>query len=226
MAFSAENTFAVVVGVEAYEISEGRVPKQRWDLDGPASDVVRFVKWLTARHVPGRNIHVFLSSLTLQAHEQALRNMGVENIADARQGTLEKFFLEELPALRPAAAAQFFLLWGGHGMLRSATDRHLYCADVLPHSMRTIYLNDLLDSLRHMPVFARQFVFVDACANAHEDTRLNPPTYHPFHTQGAPSGVEQYVFGESVITHFNYRRLGSEATFISLDEIASRHAHT
>jgi len=193
MTQTADNTVAIVVGIEDYEISKGLGRDARWDLDGPAFDAIRFVKWLHRQEVPASNIHVFLSALQNPEHATQLSRLGVTNIYDAKQATLENFFANQLRRLAPDAEGQLLLLWGGHGILRNSEERHLYCADVLLNTVRTIWLNDLLRVLRQIEGFRRQYIFVDACANAHEDTGLNPPRNHPLGPEKPPSGVEQYA---------------------------------
>jgi hypothetical protein len=48
---------AVVVGIEKYDIGDA------WNLNGPALDAVRFVRWLRTRGVPAENIDLFASPL-------------------------------------------------------------------------------------------------------------------------------------------------------------------
>jgi vWA-MoxR associated protein C-terminal domain/Caspase domain len=194
MAYTSANTVAIIVAIEDYEISSGLEADARWDLDGPSSDAVRFAKWLKKQLVPALNIYVFQSAINRAAREAELIELGIIHLFDAKQNTLENFFLNRLPHLAPSEDGQLFILWGGHGILRASEERHLYCADVLPNTIRTIWLNDLLRLLRGGVGFSRQYVFVDACANAHEDTGLNRPFYHRLSTDGSSSGVEQYAF--------------------------------
>src|ERR1035437_1282690 len=188
MAFTPDNTVAVIVGIEDYEISKGLELEARWDLDGPASDAVRFAQWLHNRKVPPENIHIFQSALDQAARESQFIALGIGNVHDAKQNTLENFFLNQLGRLAPDENGQLFLLWGGHGILRASDEHHLYCADVLPNTVRTIWLNDLLRLLRQLTGFKRQYVFVDACANAHEDTGLKQPFCHQMGMDKPPSG--------------------------------------
>ncbi len=191
--YAPEKTVGVVVGVERYDISEHVDREDRWDLDGPASDALRFIEWMQARRVPAENIYVFQSALNEAGQRAALARMGIVHVYDARQNTLENFFLNQLPALAPPEGGQLLMLWGGHGILRVSEERHLYCEDVLINTMRTIWLNDLLRFLRGSTSFSRQFIFVDACANAHEDTILRPPFYHPFGCDTRPGPAQQYA---------------------------------
>jgi hypothetical protein len=191
--FTSANTVAVIVGIEDYEISKALEPDCRWDLDGPASDAVRFAQWLRGREVPSTNIHVMRSALAPEACDSKFRLLGITNFHDAKQNTLENFFSGTLRRLAPDEDGQLFVLWGGHGILTASEERHLYCADVLPETVRTIWLNDLLRLLRQMVQFKRQYIFVDACANAHEDTDLREPLFHAIGPQKPPNGVEQYA---------------------------------
>jgi hypothetical protein len=194
--FSPNQTIGVIVGIENYEISAGLEGEARWDLDGPASDAVHFAKWLKSRDVPGRNIFVFRSALNEKKCDSALRKLGIAdaNIRDAKQNTLENFFATTLAGLANGDQGQLFVLWGGHGILTDSEERYLYCEDVQPNTVRTIWLNDLLRLLRQFNGFRRQFIFVDACANAHEDTALREPMCGRLGQRRPPSGVEQYGF--------------------------------
>ena len=52
---------------------------------------------------------------------------------------------------------------GGHGNLTASEERHIYRADVLPKTVRTIWLNDLLRLLRQIAGFsASTFFFMHA----------------------------------------------------------------
>jgi hypothetical protein len=52
-----QQTHAVVVGVETYSVGSS------WNLNGPANDAYRFVKWLRAKGVPSGQISLFISAL-------------------------------------------------------------------------------------------------------------------------------------------------------------------
>ncbi len=194
MSLLPNETFAVLIGIEDYEISKGLPELLRWDLDGPASDAVSFAEWLNHRSVPPENIHVFASALKPSEILSKFDALGIkrERIKAPTQANLEDFFYTTLPALAPPQGGQIFVLWGGHGVIRDGEKRHLYCSDVsgLP---RTFPLEDLLRSLRRIDKFSKQYVFVDACANQHELTGLPAPFAHAADSAGTLSGVQQYT---------------------------------
>ncbi|WP_328875933.1 caspase family protein [Streptomyces sp. NBC_00287] len=97
-----ERTFALVVGIESYEID-----RPRMNLSGPARDAVRFADWLTGTAgVPKSNLCLLLSPLT--------RNeAGVEAKPATRENVDEALF-KELPC---CDGDLLWLYWAGHGFL-------------------------------------------------------------------------------------------------------------
>jgi hypothetical protein len=187
-------TVAILIGIEDYEISKGLPATERWDLDGPASDAVSFAKWLKERQVPAENIYVFASALKPAELTAKFDALGVkkEKIVAPTQANIEDFFLNQLPALA-SGDAQLFVLWGGHGVIRDGEKRHLYCSNIGPQTPRSIILEDLLRALRKADRFAKQYVFIDACANQHELTGLPIPFAHSGDPAGTLTGVQQYT---------------------------------
>lgn len=151
-------THAFVVGIEKYGAGHG------WNLNGPAVDAARFVRWLRARGVPPGNIGLFAEPL--DENREGLRSLDVAvRPADSR-------------TVLDALGAEFwgrqgdllFVLWGGHGVI-GGDQRRLFFSDVAGNLLRSCNLPELLRSCRSMQGFSRQVFFVDACANYFELTQ-------------------------------------------------------
>ncbi len=183
----AAQTFAVVVGVEKYAIGE------KWNLDGPASDAIRFVQWLREKkEVPAKNIHLFLSPLDI--NRDLLQQVDVKpNLAE--EHLLRKVLTNDL-ADAAGRGKLLFLFWGGHGVIETDQDRRLFCGDATDNNKTVINLDSLLKMLRTKPWsgFVRQIGIVDACANYFEEMRHKISLPNPEFGTGPPSDqVEQSV---------------------------------
>jgi len=164
LAVTPANTCAVVVGIERYDVGDP------WNLDGPASDAVRFVDWLCDKQVPGKNILVLLSPLEENRHlGEELTQRGIstqtashDHIVDALANRLPRLDGELL-----------FLFWGGHGVITSDQKRRLFCANATAANQQVIDLDDLLALLRSKTCsrFKQQIGIIDACANYFEEMR-------------------------------------------------------
>src|SRR5262245_9271799 len=98
MIANPQKTHAIVVGVETYEVGEN------WNLDGPANDVYKFVKWLRTRGVPSEQISLFVSPLpenrallddldvTAQVAEYAAITEALTDMLAEQSGELLVFF--------------------------------------------------------------------------------------------------------------------------------------
>ena len=148
-------TFAVVVGIEQYDIPGV-------DLDGPVRDACRFVRWFRRRDmpVPATNIHLFASPLGTNAKE--LNGLDVP-WQMAKREAIRDCFTKRLPG---TTGDLFLLFWGGHGLL-TVGQRRLILSDATPVHTLNLDLDSLLNSL-HGDLFADlpcQAVIIDACAN-------------------------------------------------------------
>jgi hypothetical protein len=159
----AEQTFAVVVGVETYAAGK------QWDLDGPASDAVRFVAWLRERKIPVENIYLFLSPLDV--NRSLLQQIEIEP-SPAELHLISNVLTEKL-ADAAGRGNLLFLFWGGHGVIEGDQERHLFCGDATDNQKVVINFDSVLKLLRTKPWsgFARQIATVDACANYFEGMR-------------------------------------------------------
>jgi len=65
MIIEPANTHAIVVGIEEYDIGPD------WNLDGPALDAARFIRYLRDQHIPPGNITLFTKPLAKNRGEIA-----------------------------------------------------------------------------------------------------------------------------------------------------------
>jgi nucleoside phosphorylase len=172
-----DRTFAVVVGIEKYDIPGA-------DLDGPVRDACRFVRWLREHKVPTGNIHLFASPLGANTAELAGLDVPWQ---PARREPIFESFTRTLPG---TAGDLLFLFWGGHGLL-TAGERRLIYADASEVATLNLDVDSLLNSLRG-DLFAglpRQVAIIDACANHVE--HLRDPEVFP--SRRYQLGCEQFV---------------------------------
>jgi hypothetical protein len=110
-ALDPERVFALVVGIESYQIPG-------WSLPGPARDAVRFANWLTGTAgVPQTHVHMLLSPLQKE-HPQTVPSATSENV--------HRVLFEELPQ---NDGDLLWIYWAGHGFLDSRRQLLLPCAD-------------------------------------------------------------------------------------------------
>jgi hypothetical protein len=151
---SPQRTCALVVGIERYDAD------RTWDLDGPASDAVRFTSWLLSRGVPADRILVFLSPLEDKSPSVPLPP-GV-SASPARREPVTSAITRILPEWR---GDLLWLFWAGHGVLTRDDRLRLFFADATTDDKRNLDLSSLLTALRsdRYAGFPRQIGVVDAC---------------------------------------------------------------
>ncbi|MFE5495467.1 hypothetical protein ACFQ7Z_36675, partial [Streptomyces virginiae] len=173
-ALGPQRTFALVAGVERYDISH------RWNLRGPARDALRFAHWLTGpAQVPPGSLRLLLSPLdepealdwpdspAMAALRTAYRPATEENVKSA--------LLDELPQ---CDGDLLWIFWAGHGYLGPRQELMLPCADARPSQIRHLNLDSALrwwrtDLVKHRS-FPLQAALVDSCrVDAPRDARLN-----------------------------------------------------
>ncbi|MET9573301.1 hypothetical protein ABZY34_30050 [Streptomyces virginiae] len=173
-ALGPQRTFALVAGVERYDISH------RWNLRGPARDALRFAHWLTGpAQVPPGNLRLLLSPLdepealdwpdspAMAALRTAYRPATEENVKAA--------LLDELPQ---CDGDLLWIFWAGHGYLGPRQELMLPCADARPSQIRHLNLDSALrwwrtDLVKHRS-FPLQAALVDSCrVDAPRDARWN-----------------------------------------------------
>ncbi|MFD3719006.1 hypothetical protein [Streptomyces sp. NPDC058674] len=167
-------TFALVAGIERYEISH------RWNLRGPARDALRFARWLTGpAQVPPGNVRLLLSPLD---GPDALDWSGTPAMAALRashrpatEENAKSALLDELPQ---CDGDLLWIFWAGHGYLGPRRELILPCADARPSQIRHLNLDSALRWWHTDMVKQRRFplqaALVDSCrVDAPRDTRWN-----------------------------------------------------
>jgi len=177
-----QNTQAIVVGVETYDVGSN------WNLDGPANDACKFVKWLRARGVPDVQIALFVSALP--ENQSLVKGLDVVS-QQATHAAITKTLTDNL-ANKSGDLLVFF--WGGHGVVDAQNSRRLFCADATEAHPRHISLNNVLTTWRTNTIghFPCQIGFVDACQNYLEYTRIASTMPEDVLPSGTPRDVEQF----------------------------------
>jgi hypothetical protein len=154
---SSAESQAIVVGIEKYDIAP------TWNLDGPAVDAARFVRWLRSRGVPAKNIALFVSPLSRNQRE-------IDSLDVFAQAADHKTIMEWINGeLAKRTREQLLMMWGGHGVMSEGT-RRLFFSDVRENYLLSLQFDDLMRLLRSTtnPGTNKQAVFVDVCANYFE----------------------------------------------------------
>jgi len=156
-----EETYAVVVGIEKYALGNS-------DLNGPATDAVRFVEWLRGSHVPAKNIFLFLSPLKKNAATlNGILQSPAVGVASQPAGRDQiESCLRALDDAAKFTGELLYFFWGGHGIADRSRKRYLFYADTTEKTLEK-HLDvpswlGLLASYRHLPI---QIGYIDACAN-------------------------------------------------------------
>jgi Effector-associated domain 2/Caspase domain len=179
------DTLAIAVGIERYEAGP------TWNLDGPASDALRFLQYLQRRGVPKANTRAYLAPLQ---ENTVLRDRAEQLVAEVcapTEAVLNDLIERTLPRLR---AGLLLFFWAGHGLITLNDERRLYTADATKTAKRNVDLNSLLAALRSetYPNLDRQALIIDTCANY-----IPNPTaslMHKTYAEGAGvAGREQFV---------------------------------
>ena len=165
-----QTTFAAVIGIERYSAGP------TWDIDGPASDAVRFLEFLGKCGVPRANVWAFLAPLLI--NDIDLRKRAAPLARSVDEPTDEKitsFVTRDLPAI---SSETFFFFWSGHGIITIDGRRLLFTSDAIESDKRNLDLNGLMATLRtdRYPNLERQAFVVDACANYFPSLDLNLPS--------------------------------------------------
>ncbi|MFJ3883327.1 hypothetical protein ACIPW5_38505 [Streptomyces sp. NPDC090077] len=167
-------TFALVAGVERYEISH------HWNLRGPARDALRFARWLTGPgQVPAANVRLLLSPLDDPDTLDWSASEGLAALRTAHRPATEANARTALLDELPACDGDFlWIFWAGHGYLGRDRELMLPCADARPGQIRHLNLDSALRWWRTDLVAHRRFplqaALVDACrVDAPRDSRWN-----------------------------------------------------
>lgn len=173
-------TFALVAGVERYDISH------HWNLRGPAADALRFARWLTGPgEVPPGHVRLLLSPLDDPESLEWSGSAGMEALRGthrpATEANVKSVLLDELPS---CDGDLLLIFWAGHGYVEPHRGELLLpCADAVPSQIRHLNLDAALrwwrTSLVKRELFRYQAALVDACrVDAPRDTRWNFGTNH------------------------------------------------
>jgi hypothetical protein len=179
-----QKTYALVVGVEKYEAGSN------WNLNGPAQDAGRFIRWLLDRQVPAANITLFSSALDETALSQKTDNLPFQ--AATRQN-IQQALTKDLPQ---KDGDLLFVFWGGHGIITPENSRRLFYTDATSQNMLNLDLNQLFTFLRsdYFSGFGQQVWLVDTCANYIYDPRQEKALPSETFPAGAPrTGIEQFI---------------------------------
>jgi hypothetical protein len=146
---------AIVVAVERYDVGGA------WDLDGPAADASRFVRWLRSRGVPDASITLLASPLP--ANQAMVGAIGLP-ARPAAQSVVYDVLAKELPDDR---AGLLMMHWGGHGVVDGDGRRRLFYSDATERDKRNLDFNALSRALLtpYFPFQDQQLLVVDACQN-------------------------------------------------------------
>ncbi|NEP60469.1 MAG: tetratricopeptide repeat protein, partial [Symploca sp. SIO2G7] len=182
-----EKTYALVVGIEKYQESAFNVKG-----GGPARDAIKFARWLLGRGVPTGNIWLCLS--LLEENLALVEEAAPLKVWEATEQQLSYLISDRLSQ---QAGDLLFIFWAGHGMITSATDRRLLCADATQLNWQNLDLNSLLIYLRSSAFGIRRHIcIIDACANYIDESQFPRPTNFGGKTfpQGKPTkDSKQYV---------------------------------
>ncbi|MER5763022.1 hypothetical protein [Streptomyces sp. NPDC002082] len=168
-------TFALVAGVEKYEIS------RHWNLRGPARDALRFARWLTGPGgVPPGHVRLLLSPLDDPDSLDWSASSGLEALRDthrpATEANTKAVLFNELPACDGDVLVIF---WAGHGYTEPHRgDLMLPSADADTGQILHLNLDSALrwwrTSLVKREAFRYQAALVDACrVDAPREARWN-----------------------------------------------------
>ncbi|MFJ9692172.1 hypothetical protein [Kitasatospora sp. NPDC101183] len=154
---SPERVFALVVGIESYQLGAD------WNLRGPARDAVRFTDWLTGPgEVPAENVRLFLSPLPTTAPTTAAPSAGVAH-RPATGSAIENELMEELPL---CDGELLLIYWAGHGFAGDYDQLILPFADTSTGQFRHLDLDSALlfwNSNKVHRSFRRIVSIGDAC---------------------------------------------------------------
>ncbi|MFD7867487.1 caspase family protein [Streptomyces sp. NPDC059783] len=150
-------THAVVVAVEQYATrGEG------WDLDGPANDAARMMRWLRGRGVPEDHMHLLASPL--ERNEGLLAEFTGVRRSTADRMHVRRVFQDELRALD---VDWLWVYWAGHGIQAAHNRWSLLYPESRDGDPQGADAENLISLLRtdRLPARAAQraVVVLDAC---------------------------------------------------------------
>ena len=157
------NVRALVVGIEKYDAGD------KYDLNGPASDALKFTSWLLNRNVQPAAINLFLSPLAQNELVNAdASNQGLTPKLATRENISRAITYDFLG--QGGHGKLLYLFWAGHGFITkiNSTTRRLFFTDTDTNNKWNLNFNSLLQDFQTSArgtVFPQQIFFIDACAN-------------------------------------------------------------
>lgn len=191
----AENVYALVVGIEKYQAGS------EYDLNGPANDALRFSDWLLDHDILPEHIYLFLSPL--EQNQSLLSSAEAKGLtpSPATHDAIANTIYSKLTS-ENSRGDLLYIFWGGHGIITKtdATVRRLFFADTDDDTKWNLNVNSLAEALSTAAYgagFARQILFIDACANAFyqglAQTIQGDASGIRFATSGDDEQAEQFV---------------------------------
>lgn len=143
---TAQQTFALIVGIERYDLGDDWTPGVKGSIDY----ALRFLKWLDRSRVPLDNIFLHLSPKN--SHASALP-ADLPSLKDS------------IRKLKDKRGEALYIYWAGHGYAKpDKKERRLYVADS-GSQFQTLSFDSVLNFFGSEPItFPQQMAFVDACA--------------------------------------------------------------
>lgn len=179
----AENTYAVVVGIENYQMS----PK----VDGAAWNALNFAIWLKNNGVLPQNISLFLDEYELNNNQEknSFEKSQFPIIKEANASNIYKEFYQQLIKKN---GSLLYIYWAGHGY---TVNIDIY--KLLYSEENAFNLTSLLKHLKTKKFagFSKQIIVIDACS-LHKKS-VNSDSKDPYeedeYSRETITGLEQVV---------------------------------
>jgi hypothetical protein len=182
---AAEQTLALVVGIETYSRRKGL------DLDGPAADAIKMARWLRARGVAAANIKLLLSCRDAHVEDSELAGVEIfqgEVTLDVLAKTLAEF--------RHTNASVLFVFWTGHGIMTSDHIRRPLLANYSDADAHNLNVESLQEHLRSTTYAypPQQLLLFDMCATLFDERlRRESLVDHRFQAGPARTDCRQFL---------------------------------
>lgn len=219
-----DRTFALVVGIEQYEVAPG------WNLRGAARDALRFAEWLTGcGEVPPDNVHLLLSPLDPQGLDWSASPVRAALASRCRPATEANVTRALLAELAQCDGDMLWIYWAGHGFVDARRELLLPCADAHEGQIRHVNLDSALNWLRTDMVRNRRFplqaALVDTCRiDVPRDGSWNfgSTDYGGGTLQPGRRQFQLYAARRGEAAGNNAEREAGQFTEVLLDELAGR----
>lgn len=159
----AQETYAVVVGIEQYQMGSNL------SRDGIAKNALGFTDWLLTCGVPPDNISLFISELEndeqKEGNEKLITEYRQEKKIEIKKATKDNITKTIFDEISQKQGKLLYFYWLGHGYITNVTQRQLLYADTTENTS-PFNLSSFIESLKTdtFPNFDEQILFVDACA--------------------------------------------------------------